>query len=416
MSFNIRSKLFAILLAATGGVVLCMYLVMQWSFDRGFLNYVDQQQSKLHQKFSEQLAGEWQKEHSWQYLSTNGDYWFELIESAWGLPLPLSSSLAGGRAFETHLQDRGRPGHAGNMPPYLLDENKHIVHGQPVPLDVLKLYPIIAGEKTVGYLGQVNHRPQLDKLDMQFIRQQSHSFILVAVSMVVISLLAVLPVARYLVKPINELTQGTLNLIAGKYHAAIPVTGKDELALLSANFNTLAHTLKENEQARRQWVADISHELRTPLAVLKGEIEAIQDGIRQSTPQAIASLHGEVEHLNFLIRDLYELSMSDIGAMNYQKQPANPEVLLETSLEGFRPDFNRRGITVSFSSGADSPLVLADADRLKQLFSNLLKNTLAYTDSPGKLLIESHSDGQNLLLHFKDSSPGVGSDELEKIF
>ncbi|WP_281560730.1 ATP-binding protein [Thalassomonas sp. RHCl1] len=427
MSFSIRSKLFATLLAATGGVVLCMYLVMQWSFDQGFLNYVDQQESLLHQEFSEQLAREWQKEQGWRYISSHRNYWFELLQPFWGVPVPMGMPPGHGPfgiAFEGEnhfrlpgpLPGAGKGGHPGHEPPYLLDENKNILHGPPGAVSELKLHPIIAGAKTVGYLGQVKHQPQLDKLDLQFIRQQSHTFILVAVIMVMISLLAVLPVATYLVKPINELTRGTLNLIAGKYQTAIPVSSQDELGLLSANFNTLAHTLKENEQARRQWVADISHELRTPLAILKGEIEAIQDGIRQSTPEAIASLHGEVEHLNFLIRDLYELSMSDIGGLNYQKQPLNPEVILETTLAGFRHDFIRKGIEVSFDVGADTCLVLADADRLKQLFSNILKNTLGYTDNPGQLQIASHSDGKNLLLHFKDSSPGVAIDELDKIF
>ncbi|WDE06000.1 HAMP domain-containing protein [Thalassomonas viridans] len=423
MSFSIRSKLFATLLAATGGVVLCMYLVMQWSFDQGFLNYVDQQQKRLHLEFSEQLAGEWQKEQSWHYISSHHRYWFELIAVAWGVPMPENNHSGRHRFFDAGAEGRRPPGlpafpppNIGHALPYLLDENKSILHGPPIPVSELKLYPIVADDKTVGYLGQVKHQPRLDPLDLQFIRQQSDTFILVAVSMVMVSLLAGLPVASYLVKPINELTRGTLALIAGKYHTAIPVTSKDELGLLSANFNTLADTLKENEQARRQWVADISHELRTPLAVLKGEIEAIQDGVRQSSPQAIASLHGEVEHLNFLIRDLYELSMSDIGALNYQKQPLNPEVVLETTLAGFRNDFSRRGIDVSFDSGAGNALVLADADRLKQLFANLLKNSLRYTDSPGKLAIASNSDGKNLLLHFMDSAPGVSSDELEKIF
>ncbi|WDE11261.1 ATP-binding protein [Thalassomonas haliotis] len=427
MSFSIRSKLFATLLAATGGAVLCMYLVMQWSFDQGFLNYVDQQESLLHQKFSELLAREWQKEQSWQYISSHRSYWFELMEPVWGVPGLLEKpgglwSFAVSAEGEKRSRPPGPPpgigkgGHPGHKPPYLLDENKNILHGPPGEVGELKLYPILAGDRTLGYLGLLSHQPKLDQLDLQFIRQQSHTFILVAVIMVIISLLAVLPVATYLVKPVNELTRGTLKLIAGKYQTVIPVTSQDELGLLSANFNTLAHTLKENEQARRQWGADISHELRTPLAVLKGEIEAIQDGIRQSTPEAIASLHGEVEHLNFLIRDLYELSMSDIGALSYQKRPLKPQVILETTLAGLRNDFIRKGIEISFDAGADTSLVLADADRLKQLFSNVLKNTLRYTDNPGKLQIASHSDGQNLLLHFQDSSPGVGTDELEKIF
>ena len=80
----------------------------------------------------------------------------------------------------------------------------------------------------------------------------------------------------------------------------------DELGQLTRDFNSLALTLGKNEQGRRQWVADISHELRTPLAVLRGEIEALQDRVRTFTPEAARSLHSEVMRLNRLVDDLFQ--------------------------------------------------------------------------------------------------------------
>ncbi len=70
---------------------------------------------------------------------------------------------------------------------------------------------------------------------------------------------------------------------------------------------------------RRDFMADISHELRTPLAVLRGELEAIQDGVRKFTPETLASLQAEVGTLTKLADDLHQLSMSDEGALAYQK-------------------------------------------------------------------------------------------------
>ena len=78
----------------------------------------------------------------------------------------------------------------------------------------------------------------------------------------------------------------------------------------------MALTLEKHEKDRRQWVADISHELRTPIAVLRGEIEALLDGIRNITPETIRSLHAETLRLNRLVEDLYQLSLSDIGALD----------------------------------------------------------------------------------------------------
>jgi two-component system sensor histidine kinase BaeS len=155
------------------------------------------------------------------------------------------------------------------------------------------------------------------------------------------------------------------------------------------------------------------------LAILKGEIEAIQDGIRQATPQAIASLHSEVEHLNHLINDLYELSMSDIGALNYQKIKLNPLSILISTVKSFQPEFDQKGIYLDLKfdfKTSSGRLALVDGARLKQLFCNLLKNTLRYTDTLGKLVIEVGYNHNDIIMNFKDSSPGVSSNEMNSLF
>jgi two-component system sensor histidine kinase BaeS len=220
-----------------------------------------------------------------------------------------------------------------------------------------------------------------------------------------------------IVNPIRNLSQGTQRLIAGKFQTVIPVTSKDELGVLSSNFNSLANTLKENEQARRQWVADISHESRTPLAVLKGEIEALVDGVNQPTTAAIGSLHEESEHLTRLVNDLYELSMSDIGALNYHKTKLNPIQLLTSTLDSYQAECQQKRIKLDVEIDCQpNPVLLADSARLKQLFSNIIKNSLRYTDGPGKLRIESQIEDNRLKVHFKDSSPGVSEAQMGRLF
>ena len=104
-------------------------------------------------------------------------------------------------------------------------------------------------------------------------------------SLLLLSLLLLLiPASSYMVRPIRDLVKGTRALTAGEYSSKIKIRSSDELAQLSEDFNTLANTLDQNQTARRQWIADISHELRTPLAILRGELEAVQDGIRPLDP------------------------------------------------------------------------------------------------------------------------------------
>ncbi len=470
MIFSIRFKLFSTLLLATGSVVLCMYLVMLWSFDRGFLDYVNKQDEHKYQSFSQSLASRFKEDGSWQRVTNSGRLWESMLSDSFGLPArfgpsdrerggfrpPGFSSRPGpqkhnegsegpsdlehdlhrrqGNGGPSDFEGRGHPpgfseGGFGSRPPpmshdeiirpLLLDQDKNVLHGRVKDIADLKLFPIKVMNETVGYVGQLKRKELSDKLDLLFVEQQSKAFMLVAVMMVIICVLAALPVAAHFVKPIKRLSVGTQQLISGHYKTVIEISSKDELGQLSENFNSLANTLKENEQARRRWIADISHELRTPLAILKGEIEAIQDGIRPSGPDAIASLHAEVEHLNHLINDLYELSMSDIGALNYQKAKIDPLSVLANTVDSFRGDFKSAGIALQFNVGdlnLDKVTLLADAARLKQLFSNLLKNTLRYTDSPGTLLIEAAISSTELILNFKDSSPGVKESEIPSLF
>jgi len=454
--FNIRFKLFTTLLLAVSSVVLCMYLVMQWSFDRGFLNYVNKQEQQTLEDFAKTMSVEWQHTGSWQDLIDNKRRWHTFVSDGFELsfrPPPPSGAQSDfrrpppdfrrpsddNRKAPNELrrpppfpergkrtQQNNRPPQAGVRPPFLLDENKKVIFGRPEQVDELTLYPIIVSDKelnkTVGYIGQLRKTELTDQLDLSFVEQQSDTFSLVAALMLFISMLAAFPAAAHLVKPIKRLMLGTQLLTRGQYETSISVTSKDELGQLSLNFNSLALTLKENEKARQQWVADISHELRTPLAVLKGEIEAIQDGVRQSTPDAISSLHSEVEHLNRLVGDLYELSMSDIGALNYQKESLRPVNTLLSVLESFTYEFEQKGLVLAYDearmqgSGAIDAEVLGDTTRLKQLFSNLLKNTLRYTDSPGQLKVEAEMTSKEITLHFKDSAPGVSEHEIGLLF
>ncbi len=466
MIFGIRFKLFSTLLLVTGSVVLCMYLVMLWSFDRGFLDYVNKQDQHKYQAFSEALAEQYQLDGGWQRMAGSGRLWGALVSEKFELNSQLGPSFgarsgsgfpeppprrnqgsSGNRNRDIGGANRGerkgkrgpdgRPmgsrdfggrSRGGRPPPMglddvalplLLDVDKAVLHGHVKDLSDLTLYPILVDSETVGYVGQLKRKQLSNQLDLLFVEQQSQAFMFVAVIMVLICVLAAIPVAAHFVKPIKRLSAGTQRLISGRYQTKIEVSSKDELGQLSENFNSLANTLKENEQARRRWIADISHELRTPLAILKGEIEAIQDGIRPSGPDAIASLHSEVEHLNHLINDLYELSMSDIGALNYQKCSLNPVAVLESAIDTFRGEFENTGIELLYIPSKalqDSCTLFADGARLKQLFSNLLKNTLRYTDSPGRLIIDATMTENELILTFKDSAPGVSEQEIGHLF
>ena len=221
--------------------------------------------------------------------------------------------------------------------------------------------------------------------------------------------------ARGLLAPVKRLVEGTHQLAAGNFSTRVATNSQDELGKLAQDFNQLASTLEKNQQMRRDFMADISHELRTPLAVLRGELEAIQDGVRQFTPESVASLQAEVGTLTKLVDDLHQLSLSDEGALAYQKAPVDIVNLLEVAAGAFRERFLARGLRISLSL-PEHAVVFGDGDRLMQLFNNLLENSLRYTDAGGELQIQGRIDAHTLRLTFSDSAPGVTDAQMGKLF
>ncbi|HID4614629.1 TPA: two-component system sensor histidine kinase BaeS, partial [Pluralibacter gergoviae] len=250
--------------------------------------------------------------------------------------------------------------------------------------------------------------------DINFDRQQRRTSWLIVGLATLLAALATFPLARGLLAPVKRLVEGTHRLAAGDFTTRVTATGSDELGKLAQDFNQLASTLERNQQMRRDFMADISHELRTPLAVLRGELEAIQDGVRKFTPESVSSLQAEVGTLTKLVDDLHQLSMSDEGALAYQKAPVDIVSLLEMAGGAFRERFAGRGLALNLSL-PESATVFGDRDRLLQLFNNLLENSLRYTDAGGQLLIEARKTAQHVTLTFADSGPGVTDEQLEML-
>jgi two-component system sensor histidine kinase BaeS len=299
----------------------------------------------------------------------------------------------------------------------LLDADHQLIFGRPKRLAQARLHPIMHNGAAVGYLA-VLPGPTLSQLgELRFLEHQRHAFILIGIAMLALSGIIALLLAGRLVRPLRAFTEGAQALAAGRYDTRIPVQSRDELGQLARDFNSLAEALAHNERQRRQWVADISHELRTPLSVMHGELEALQDGVRPLTQEAIASLHADTLRLNRLVDDLYELSRSDLGALDYRKVPTDPLALLADDVQALHDTFAERRLALRFDDRLGSPLqISADPDRLSQLYRNLLGNSLYHTDPGGQVVVSAERDGDRLLIDFQDSAPGVGEEHLPRLF
>ncbi len=429
MRFTIKYKLFLTLLAATVVVVASMVSLVKWSFERGFLEYVNKVEQEAHDNLLNNLTDVYTENGSWEFLRENPRQWQEIHRSSMPIPNPIQPQEGPYpeiRPRERHDLDGPHASKWRHRPPpfgqprggrvCLLDKNRVVVTHCRNRVDEMELRQIVVDDNTVGYLA-ISPRKKLSAgHDLRFSEEQHRFLVLLGLCLALISVVVAFPVSRQLVKPIKKLAEATRKLAEGSYQTRITVDSSDELGDLSRDFNTLALTLENNEKARQQWIADISHELRTPLSVLRGEIEALQDGLREMTADRLDSLHKQVMNLNRLVNDLFELSMSDIGALNYQKQTIDVAAILDCCIESLRDEYNTRQITVSFDRDSETAKVFADEERLQQLFTNLLMNSLRYTDTGGALKISLQNTENRALITMADSDPGVAESDLPRLF
>ncbi|HEX8955599.1 MAG TPA: ATP-binding protein, partial [Burkholderiaceae bacterium] len=160
----------------------------------------------------------------------------------------------------------------------------------------------------------------------------------------------------------------------------------------------------------------VSHELRTPLSVIRGEIEALQDGIRRADANALESLHGEVLRLNKLVDDLYQLALAESGGLHYHKERLDLAELVRELGENFQVRAAKAGLRLMLRDPGQALPVLGDAGRLAQVMSNLLENSIRYTDAGGSIVLSSRAEGMLAEVCVEDSAPGVPDGAHKKLF
>lgn len=233
------------------------------------------------------------------------------------------------------------------------------------------------------------------------------------VATVIVAVPLVFAVSRRILGPVSELTRAAERMRAGELDVQVPARGDDELSVLARTFNDMAARLAETERLRRQMVSDIAHELRSPVTNLRCTLEAIQDGLASADGPGIEALYDETLFLQRLIADLEELTLADAGQLKVHRRETDLAALLQR-VAGAIPASDRPVVNVEV--GADLPSILADADRLEQVFRNLVSNARTHTPPDGRILVRAHREGESVRIDVADTGAGIAAAHLPFVF
>jgi two-component system sensor histidine kinase BaeS len=396
---RIHYKIFFAILTASTLLVAAVLLMVQWSVTRGMLDYVNDRQMQRARTVAAELTDFYQETQNWQRLREEPRLFRRIVLNA----LDSSSTTAPNRGM------RGPPQLA------LLDQQQELIAGMP-PHPPTATVPIELDGRTIGWLLVPQQREIRAGFEEQFLRRQRGTLLLIGTALFAVAALMGLPLARHLVKPIRELTRGTHELTQGNYAVKLAAERRDEFGELARDFNELAHTLAENDSSRKRWLADISHELRTPLAILRGELDAILDGVRQPDQHNLVSLQQEVQHLGRLVDDLHALTLADIGGLQYRKGDCDIAELWREQCAAHRASFRDAELALNAQIPTREIIVYGDEDRLQQLLDNLLDNSRKYTQVGGNVTVALNALAEGVELLVEDSAPGVPEAALPKLF
>ena len=190
---------------------------------------------------------------------------------------------------------------------------------------------------------------------------------------------------RSIAPPLGDLVEAAGRVEAGDYAVRVPEVrrGPGELRGLGRAFNTMTARLEADEEQRRRLLADVSHELRTPLAVVKGNLEALIDGVYPADEAHLGPILEETRVIERLIGDLRTLSLAEAGALALHPESTDVGVLIADVIDGFRPRAEEQGVEIRLEASNDLPLVELDPIRIREVVSNLVDNALRYTGTGG---------------------------------
>lgn len=225
---------------------------------------------------------------------------------------------------------------------------------------------------------------------------------------------------RALTRPLLALTDGARRLGAGERGLRLRVPrSRDELRALTEAFNGLVAGLEQQEAWRRDLVADIAHDLRTPLAVMRSELEALQDGVVPVDDAALGRLHAEVLTLAKLVGNLRELSLAEGGGLPLELETLRLAPFLERLCRTFQARAAEAGVTLTLTDVSPTLTATFDADQLGRVLSNLLDNALHYA-APGSVELGAARTPNGVSqggveVWVRDHGPGLLSDP-ERLF
>ena len=274
---------------------------------------------------------------------------------------------------------------------------------------------LVSGGTLVGAL-YLDPMSTAERADTAFLAAVNRSVLVGALIAGLAALAVTLALSSRILRPVERLTEAAQRMEKGDLTVRVPVTSEDEIGQLAHAFNSMAGSLAQQEQLRRNMVTDVAHELRTPLTNLRGYLEAARDDLVPSDAALVDNLYEETMLLSRLVADLQELAQAEAGQLALLRQPASLAGIVEQAVTILRPQANAKGLMLSVDLPDNLPPVDVDPERVGQVLRNLLNNAVAHTPQGGEVAVAARSGDREVAVSVRDTGTGIAAEHLPYVF
>ena len=278
-----------------------------------------------------------------------------------------------------------------------------------VPVDV-------AGRRVGTLLLTTGDLSGHSELEQRFLDAVNRAVLWAAVLVSVAALVAAALLSRQLVGPLRKLTAASEAMAAGDLSQRVEVRTRDEIGELGWAFNGMARDLEAADAQRQQMTADIAHELRNPLSVIRGNLEAMLDGVYPTDVEHLGPIYEETILLQRLVQDLRLLSLADAGQLQLVRSEVDVSVLLSGIADSVQAVAEDEGISLRLEVPEEPLVVAGDVDRLRQVVGNLVSNALRYTPAGGSVMLRAWKQGKQIRVAVADTGHGIAPKDLPHVF
>ena len=228
--------------------------------------------------------------------------------------------------------------------------------------------------------------------------------------------LLILIAAMFLIRPIKKLTEATRRIAAGDFNVRLNIKQKGELGTLARSFEEMMHDLQQLEQLRKEFVSNVSHEVQSPLTSISGYALALkQAGVAEDErSRYLDIIISEADRMSKMSDSLLKLSLLESQSQQLRLQTFGLDEQIRRVIVAIQPQWSPRNIT--FELSLKEIRLTADYDLLSQVWTNLLGNSIKFSEDGGVIGVSVKQDIKNVTIRISDTGIGISPEDQKRIF